>query len=470
MTRVAVVSRRQSSSWRRIAPRDWNHDGGVGRLTRLRRRAALTIRLCLMPRRHFFQTAAIKADRPTSRKIRAMPAWISPAVRVPGARRGGLGQAGQARRVGEGQHLRDRISDRQYGDPAHQHLTRLLPCILQAKAVLEVPEQRLHRPSLGISADHQRCGQRRVGADQQSLLAWFVAPVGTLQFHPHRPHHPPAQEPRGNQAGAIARDFQLAVEDLGAAVLRNAATRSGVSRAPYRSGRPWRRLRGGFGTSNRARSRRTQPITVWPAARARWISQARMDQASTAGARGQAGGRADAAAGRRCAACRGWCRGGPGAAAAASRRRRSRCARSRRQAQPALTAQEFGRFGLALWSWCVNEPGASVDTRSTTLSSIRRTRPPGGTASSALRAGRPRPEPGPASLLEERVVRAPPRARPLARMASVTWPLLVAAPQQQVEEGGAPPCRHGRGNARDDAGQDGEGGMGHWLNLRDEGR
>src|SRR4051794_3494921 len=38
-------------------------------------------------------------------------------------------------------------------------------------------------------------------------------------------------------------------------------------------------------------------------------------------------------------------------------------------------------------------------------------------------------------------------------------------PQQQVEEGGAPPRRHGRGKARDDAGQDGRNrGMGHWLN------
>jgi hypothetical protein len=32
----------------------------------------------------FPQIAAMKANRPTSRKIRAMPAWISPAVRVPG--------------------------------------------------------------------------------------------------------------------------------------------------------------------------------------------------------------------------------------------------------------------------------------------------------------------------------------------------------------------------------------------------
>ena len=47
----------------------------------------------------FPQIAALKADRPTSRKIRAMPAWISPAVRVPGARQG-AGWARSARRAG----------------------------------------------------------------------------------------------------------------------------------------------------------------------------------------------------------------------------------------------------------------------------------------------------------------------------------------------------------------------------------
>src|SRR5919199_591017 len=66
-------------------------------------------------------------------------------------------KAGRARRIGEGPHLRDRISDRQHRDPAHQRLTRLLPRLLQAKAVLEIPEQRRYRPSLGISADHQQC-------------------------------------------------------------------------------------------------------------------------------------------------------------------------------------------------------------------------------------------------------------------------------------------------------------------------
>jgi len=91
----------------------------------------------------FLQIAAMKAGSPTSRKIRAMPAWISPAVRVPGRATGGLSQAGQACRVGEGQHLVDRVTGRQQGDPAHQCLTRLLPGVLQAKAVFEGPEQRL---------------------------------------------------------------------------------------------------------------------------------------------------------------------------------------------------------------------------------------------------------------------------------------------------------------------------------------
>ena len=47
----------------------------------------------------FPQIAAMKAGSPTSRKIRAMPAWISPAVRVPGARQG-AGSARLAKRMG----------------------------------------------------------------------------------------------------------------------------------------------------------------------------------------------------------------------------------------------------------------------------------------------------------------------------------------------------------------------------------
>ena len=47
----------------------------------------------------FPQIAAMRAGRPTSRKIRTMPAWISPAVRVPGARQG-AGSAKPARPAG----------------------------------------------------------------------------------------------------------------------------------------------------------------------------------------------------------------------------------------------------------------------------------------------------------------------------------------------------------------------------------
>src|SRR4051794_33157060 len=56
-------------------------------------------------------------------------------------------------------------------------------------------------------------------------------------------------------------------------------------------------------------------------------------------------------------------------------------------------------------------------------------------------------------------------APPISRRSRDVATLGSGRPQQQVEEGGAPPRRHGRGNARDDAGQDGgNGGMGHWLN------
>ena len=41
----------------------------------------------------FREVAGMKADGPTPRKSRARPAWISPAVRVPGGRQG----AGAAR-------------------------------------------------------------------------------------------------------------------------------------------------------------------------------------------------------------------------------------------------------------------------------------------------------------------------------------------------------------------------------------
>src|SRR4051812_8846712 len=52
-----------------------------------------------------------------------------------------------------------------------------------------------------------------------------------------------------------------------------------------------------------------------------------------------------------------------------SRRSLAKVSTNAGEAQP-WPRRNFGRFGLALWLWCVNEPGASVDTRSTTLSSI----------------------------------------------------------------------------------------------------
>jgi hypothetical protein len=80
--------------------------------------------------------------------------------------------------------------------------------------------------------------------------------------------------------------------------------------------------------------------------------------------------------------------------------------------------------------------------------------------------GGPDPQPGPAPLLEEPVIRAP-AAREAACQDGVGDVATFAdgSPQQQVEEGAARPCRHGGGEARDDAGQDGrDSGAGHRLN------
>src|SRR5690349_8601638 len=49
--------------------------------------------------RIFADIAAMMAGRPNSRKMRAMPAWITPAVCVPG-RRQGAGRASPARQAG----------------------------------------------------------------------------------------------------------------------------------------------------------------------------------------------------------------------------------------------------------------------------------------------------------------------------------------------------------------------------------
>src|SRR4051794_22211393 len=83
-----------------LAPRDRNDDGGVGVAYAALSASGADDPLVLDAAASIFpQIAAMKADRPTSRKIRAMPAWISPAVRVPGARQG-AGWARPARRAG----------------------------------------------------------------------------------------------------------------------------------------------------------------------------------------------------------------------------------------------------------------------------------------------------------------------------------------------------------------------------------
>src|SRR4051812_49927244 len=82
-----------------LAPRDRNDDGGVGVAYAALSASGADDPLVLDAAASIFpQIAAMKADRPTSRKIRAMPAWISLAVRVPGARQG-AGWARPARRA-----------------------------------------------------------------------------------------------------------------------------------------------------------------------------------------------------------------------------------------------------------------------------------------------------------------------------------------------------------------------------------
>src|SRR4051794_2880976 len=85
-----------------LAPRDRNDDGGVGVAYAALSASGADDPLVLDAAASIFpQIAAMKADRPTSRKIRAMPAWISPAGRGPGARQG-AGWARPARRAGSG--------------------------------------------------------------------------------------------------------------------------------------------------------------------------------------------------------------------------------------------------------------------------------------------------------------------------------------------------------------------------------
>src|SRR5690348_7274743 len=129
--------------------------------------------------------------------------------------------------------------------------------------------------------------------------------------------------------------------------------------------------------------------------------------------------------------------------------------------------RNFGRFGLAVWLWCVNEPGALVDPRSTTLSSSTTYQTAGRNSivSTASKAAQTRSH-DQRLCLEEPVVRAP-AAREAAGQDGVgdVAALGDGSPQQQLEKGGARPRRHGGSEARHDADQDGrDSGAGHRLN------
>src|SRR3954470_22353007 len=132
------------------------------------------------------------------------------AGRSPGRR---SGEARNAGRVGVGQHLAERVARGQDRHPAHQHLARLLPGVLEPPAVLHGREQRLDAPPLGVARDDLGRGQVRVGADQQALLARPGAPVGPFQSHPDGTHHPAFEEAGRHPAGPVLRDLELAVED-----------------------------------------------------------------------------------------------------------------------------------------------------------------------------------------------------------------------------------------------------------------
>src|SRR4051812_16052348 len=49
--------------------------------------------------------------------------------------------------------LVERVARGEDRHPAHQHLARLLPGVLEPPAVLHGGEQRLHAPSLGVAGD-----------------------------------------------------------------------------------------------------------------------------------------------------------------------------------------------------------------------------------------------------------------------------------------------------------------------------
>ena len=170
---------------------------------------------------------------------------------------------------------------------------------------------------------------------------------------------------------------------------------------------------GGFGTSNRARSRRTQPITVWPAAGAvdqpgahePGVQQQAHVAKPLAEQMQQQAGAAQLA--------RGWCR----------RRNRRSGSRHRadgevvaldhrRQAQPALTAQESAGSAWRCGCGALTSPAPRSTHarprchRSRRTETTRRTSIVGTSGRAAQR-----PQPGPASLLEEPVSTCSSRAR-----------------------------------------------------------
>jgi hypothetical protein len=78
----------------------------------------------------------MKAGRPNSRKMRAMPAWIIPAVWVPGSPGSGPGQSLQAIGVRVGQHLGEGVADRADSHSAHQTRALALPGLFQPQPCL----------------------------------------------------------------------------------------------------------------------------------------------------------------------------------------------------------------------------------------------------------------------------------------------------------------------------------------------
>src|SRR4051794_12790487 len=210
----------------------------------------------------------------------------------------------------------------------------------------------------------------------------------------------------------------------------SASTRSGVIRGPYLRGRPRRRRRGGRGTAYSARSRRARPITVWPSASAASISRARMNQASSR-SRTRPSRRPSRRTRKRApTSLPRWVpRRTRRSISGTAPTRQPRSATAARHSQP-WPRRNRDRFGLAAWSWCTSEPGARLEIRSTTVSSMTTCQTGGANNSSstpssarqtASHVQRPR------WRNQESVVQE--RDSPAARIASVTWPpRVVAAP------------------------------------------